>query len=441
MNIQFSGEFRDEILKLDEKRREKLLEKLKVPASKYKKLSTFDVTTIRSSMKIDDILNASRKIKENVEESLYAEEKTKDMWKITEKSNRYSEKNYENNRSGEKYEEEISEYENQNLEENKENSETESFFWKSQKNFEPSQNFENFLSQEKNFLSQSFGNSVETFENSSQILGDSSGSLGKCSQVNLVEGLSQSQSFISDYFFDADKQSSESACELDQKSFYTPEACNDCSLLCPHNTFTSCLSDETRSRASFLELEAAFVENVTKKLEKIPSEAEEKSTENTHSVTSLHSTPSSRLITKLREMLRGSKASSFIDDVSSPKLVPSRAFEPNLIMPEISPNEVADSRDAESCHETSPAVNIQETRKSHEDAVTHHLSQTSNFCMQATSTFMSPLDIFKKTMTARRNRLAEDEDEIIVDSGRGISSCSDIDLNNECIKHVLNFDE
>lgn len=234
------------------------------------------------------------------------------------------------------------------------------------------------------------------------------------------ETLSEVQSCTSECFLEVERNLAGTS--LDRNSFHTPKQSFHSPLhySSPHDSMALNFCEGSRAtfnEESYQQLEANFVESVVRKAE------------NAHSETSLVSSPSSGLITKLRQMLRGSKASSFIDDVSSPEIALSRASDANLsLIPEIPFTEATQSCD--NSHKTL----LLETHKNHE------ASKTSNTSLRRASTFLTERDIFDKTMAARRHKLTSLDSD--TDGKLKSSTWSDSESNlNECIKHVYNFSE
>lgn len=205
----------------------------------------------------------------------------------------------------------------------------------------------------------------------------------------------------------------------------------------PHDSMTVNFFRSSFDEESFYQLEANFIESVTTEMRKASTEINESTPKNTHDVAS------SGLSTKIRELLRGSKASSFIDDVSSPQPVSSRASDANLsLIPEIPFIEATESYDDNS-HKTLSIETLQVSHKNHDAApciITRNSSTTSHTSLRRASTFMTGRDIFEKTMAARRKKLAATDSN--VDGKVKSSSWSGSESNlNESIKHVYNFDE
>lgn len=182
--------------------------------------------------------------------------------------------------------------------------------------------------------------------------------------------------------------------------------------------------DDKDQAASFHELETTFVESV-------------QSPRNCQSVPS--KTPKS-FVAKLKEMLNGSKRSSFIDDVSTESLDPLLAS--TALEPEIS----SEKRD-DSAHNGNSQISSnresQMSHKSHKETpscMDCHPSNTSHASLHRTSTFMSSNDIFMRTLEARRKRTNPEETDAVEGeaSGAALRDRSDSDTN-EVVKQVYNF--
>lgn len=147
-------------------------------------------------------------------------------------------------------------------------------------------------------------------------------------------------------------------------------------------------------------------------------------------------TNSNVVISKMRQMLKGLKVSSFIDDVSTSKLIPSRLSVPNLSLIEEAPSTAAEEK------QNLDDTIVQTLLNGHEvsPCTSRHLSDHS---LRKTSTFTSSKEIFLKTLKVRRKKFSaedsDDDDEKKELRVRSARNESDYDLN-EVVKQVFIFD-
>lgn len=146
-----------------------------------------------------------------------------------------------------------------------------------------------------------------------------------------------------------------------------------------------------------------------------------------------------RTITKIRS--KGFNILSFIDDVSTAKLIPLWSPVTNLSLIEETPLNKAKKSKLDDTT-VQPLLEVHEVSP----CTSRHVSQSSYHSLHKASTFLSIQDIFQKTMKARRKNYSADDFENDDDEDRkkfGVRwAWSATDYNsNEVVKQVLFYDD